>query len=79
MTIDELKKIYEQTNNKRGLELIKKLNDNCIVRFLENEEDDKIFKDFQKLNIWVGLKARSYINNRGHWVIIPTKDKYFSI
>lgn len=77
MTIQDLLQRYEQTNNKRGIELLSAIVEQRTARFLENEQDEAIRKDLENCKEWRSLKERSYINKRGHWVIIPPISTYF--
>lgn len=74
MTILELAQHYQATENYRGLELIDKLLNAKAVRFLENDQDEAIRKDFERLDCWDILRKRSYVNSRGMWVICPPLD-----
>lgn len=78
MTFTDLRNKYEAENNKRGLEVLAKIDADETVRLLPNEEDDAILKDLQSLDwrLWLALKNRSYVNSKDHWVICPTPAHY---
>lgn len=71
MTLDILLERYKAIKNQRGVNLLTKILEERTTRFLENEQDDAILKDVMKCSGWNRLKELSYINKRGHWVIIP--------
>ncbi len=69
--MEKLLERYKREKNARGVELVEKILNGKLVRFGVNETDDKVLKDIQALKSWEMYKKRSYINNRGDWVIFP--------